>query len=75
MTFRNPVWILQLLACAWPLVLSTGHAQTQAVRSYAPDLQPSSRMGSSSRSVAIGGGMIAVGAPLPRGNGSRFPVR
>ncbi|MFZ4767463.1 MAG: FG-GAP repeat protein, partial [Roseimicrobium sp.] len=57
------------------LSLSTGaalHAQMTAVRSYPPGLGASSRMGISSRSVAIGNGMIAVGAPYHAGVGAVF---
>lgn len=47
-------------------------AQMQAVRSYPPGLAASSRMGISSRSVAIGNGMIAVGAPYHGTAGAVF---
>ena len=55
--------------------LSSGlglQAQMQAVRSYPPGLGASSRMGISSRSVAIGNGMIAVGAPYHGTAGAVF---
>lgn len=51
---------------------ATLQAQTVAVRSYPPGLGASSRMGISSRSVAIGNGMIAVGAPYHGGAGAVF---
>lgn len=68
---RHPQCHLVVLALVLICTASI-HAQTIATRLIPPGLTTDSRLGISSRSLAVGGGKVAVGAPYHGINGAVF---